>query len=217
MSSKAIRNTIFLVIIMAIIVVLCVIFIPRGTPTAVLPKAVQIDTKNQPMMGNKSAPLHIVAFEDLKCSNCMRYNTTVFPKIYEHYIKPGKANYTIITLAFIPGSMPAANAARCVYDQSHDAYFDYVKYIYNNQPPENVNWATVPNLMLYATHVKGINSDKLAQCIVKSPYTQMFNDNLKILQGIMKPPVGTPSLYINGVKVDPLSWKRFQQVTKELQ
>lgn len=147
----------------------------------------------------------------------MRYNKHVFPKIYTHYIKPGKASYTMITLAFLPGSMPAANAAHCIYDQNHDAYFQYVKYIYDHQPPEDQNWATVPNLMLFARHVTGINSDKLAQCIVKSPYTQLFNNNLKLLQSIMKPPVGTPSVYINGVKVEPLSWQRFQQIAKELE
>lgn len=217
MSNKAIRNTMFIVIVIAIIVILCAIFIPRDHTNTPLPKAVHIATQNQPTLGNSNAPLHIVAFEDLKCSNCMRYNKHVFPKIYTHYIKPGKASYTMITLAFLPGSMPAANAAHCIYDQNHDAYFQYVKYIYDHQPPEDQNWATVPNLMLFARHVTGINSDKLAQCIVKSPYTQLFNNNLKLLQSIMKPPVGTPSVYINGVKVEPLSWQRFQQIAKELE
>lgn len=215
MSKRAIRNSMIVIAIVAVIVILLAIYLP-GSSHKALPKAVTINTANQPTLGDKNAKLHIVAFEDLKCSNCMRYNKTIFPKIYDQYIKTGKAKYTVITLAFIPGSAPAGNAAHCVYAQNHDAFFAYVKYIYDHQPPETQNWATIPNLMLFATHVKGINQDKLAQCLVKSPYTQQLTDNLDLLKSIMKPPVGTPTMYINGVKVDPLTWEQFQRVAKEL-
>jgi protein-disulfide isomerase len=217
MSKRAIRNSMIGIVIIAVIIILCVIYIPGGSGSqAALPKAVTINTKDQPVLGNKDAKLNIVAFEDLKCSNCMRYNVTVFPKIFNQYIQPGKANYTMITLAFIPGSMPAANAGRCIYDQNPNAYWNYVKYVYAHQPPENQNWATIPNLMLIASHLKEVNSDKLAQCLVKSPYTETINNNLKILKGIMKPPVGTPAVYINGVKVEPLTIERFQHIASEL-
>ena len=215
MSKRAIRNSMIVVAIVAVIVILLAIYLPSHS-SKTLPQAVKINTANQPTLGDKDAKLHIVAFEDLKCSNCMRFNKNIFPKIYDQYIKTGKAKYTVITLAFIPGSIPAANAAHCVYAQNHAAFFAYVKYIYNHQPPETQNWATIPNLMLFATHVKGVNQDQLAQCLVKSPYTQQFTDNLNILKGIMKPPVGTPTMYVNGVKVDPLTWKQFQHVITEL-
>lgn len=215
MNKRAIRNSMIVVTIIAVIVILLAIYLP-GHRKKSLPKAVSINTVNQPTLGNKNAKLHIVAFEDLKCSNCMRYNKTIFPKIYDQYVKTGKAKYTIITLAFVPGSIPAANAAHCIYAQNHDAFFAYVKYIYDHQPPESQNWATIPNLMLFATHIKGVNQDTLAQCLIKSPYTQQLTNNLSILQGIMKPPVGTPTMYINGIKVDPLTWDQVQYVIKEL-
>lgn len=215
MTKRAIRNSMIVITVIAVIVILLAIYLP-GSNRKLLPKAVSIDTSNQPTMGNDKAKLHIVAFEDLKCSNCMRYNRNVFPKIYDDYIKPGKAKYTVMNVAFIPGSMPAANAARCVYDQNHQAFFDYVKYIYDHQPPETENWATIPTLMLFATHVPGVNQDKLAQCLVKSPYNQIFTNNLNILKNAMQPPIGTPTLFVNGVKVDPLTWEQFQHVMKGL-
>ncbi|PHQ82025.1 MAG: dihydromonapterin reductase [Coxiella sp. (in: Bacteria)] len=188
----------------------------RRGPKIPLPKAVVINTIHQPTLGNASAKLHIVAFEDLKCSNCMRYNLTIFPKIYDQYIKTGKAKYTVITLAFIKGSIPAGNAAKCVYAQNHQAFFDYVKYIYSHQPPETENWATIPNLMLYATHVKGVNQDTLSKCLVASPYSQTMLDNLDIAKKIMGADgVSTPRIYVNGVEVTPLSWKNFQNVVNE--
>ncbi len=215
MSKKSIRILMFIVIILVIMVVCLATLLPSKNSTS-LPKAIAIETHNQPMMGNANAPLKVVVFEDLKCPNCMRFNTDILPKVINTYVNPGKANYTMMMLAFIPGSLPAANAAHCVYAQNKADFFKYVDYIYQHQPPETENWATVPNLMLYATHIKGINLDKLAQCLVQSPYAQVFSDNMAIANKIMHNSVATPAVYINGVKVDPLTWKQFQIVAGAL-
>lgn len=214
MPKNKIRILMFIVIILAIVVVCLATLLPNSKHTA-LPKAVTINTHNQPTMGDPKAPLKVVVFEDLKCPNCMRFNTQVLPKVIKTYVKPGKANYTMILLAFIPGSLPAANAASCAYAQGKQKFFEYVERIYNNQPPETENWATIPNLMLFASHVNGLNQDKFAQCLVKNPYNQVYTDNMKIASKIMKE-VATPAVYINGVKVSPLNWKQFQTVAGAL-
>lgn len=182
-------------------------------PKAKIPDPIRINTKGQPMMGNPKAKLHIVAFEDLKCSNCKRYNNTLFPTIKKEYIDTGKANYTMVNLAFIPGSINAANAARCVYMQNKTLFFPYVKYIYQHQPPEEENWTTIPKLVQFASNIKGINTQQLSQCIFKSPYTSFIRNNLKMAEKIMKDGVVmTPTLYINGRIVRPLSIQRFNTI-----
>lgn len=215
MSKKSIRILMFIVVILVIVVV-CLATCLHGKSSNNLPKAVSIDTNNQPSMGNANAPLKIVVFEDLKCPNCMRFNTEILPKVIDTYVKTGKANYTMMMLAFIPGSLPAANAAYCVHAQNKNDFFKYVDYIYQHQPPETENWATVPNLMMYATHIKNLNQEKLAQCLVESPYSQIFSDNMAIANNIMNKSVATPAVYINGVKVDPLTWQQFQIVAGAL-
>jgi len=205
-----------LMIIVIVLVVLGAIAIFFFKPHSRLPKQVQIDTKDQPTMGNPKAKIHIVAFEDLKCHNCMRYNVEIFPKIKKKYIDTGKAKYTVMNVAFIPGSMPAANAARCLYQQNKKFFFPYVKYIYNHQPSESANWATIPNLVSYASHIPGVNKQKLSECIYRSPYTQRINKNLKIGMGIMKGVVSTPSVYINGYAVKPLTMRRFDEVMADV-
>lgn len=179
-----------------------------------LPKAVIINTDNQPVLGNTSAKIHIVSFEDLKCMNCARFNNAVFPAIKKKYIDTGIANYTMINLAFVPGSMPAANAARCVYQQNSDAFFDYVDAIFKNQPPENQNWATIPTLLTFAANVKGIDTDLLADCLIKSPHTSFIENNLQTAIAVMTPPVSTPTVYINGVLVKPLTEEQIDRVIK---
>jgi protein-disulfide isomerase len=110
-----------------------------------------------------------------------------------------------MTVAFIKDSMPAANAAHCVYAQNNALFFAYTAYIFHHQPAENENWATVPNLLNFANHIKGIDTQALAQCLVKSPYDQIIHSNLQQAMKIMNGTVATPTLYINGIIVRPLT------------
>lgn len=182
-----------------------------------LPKAVNIPTENQPTTGNANAKLHFVVFEDLKCHNCMRYNVEMYPTIKKEFIDTGKAKYTVINVAFIQGSLPAANAARCVYMQNKNAFFQYVETIYLNQPPETQNWATLPVLVNFANNIPNINKKKLSQCIYKSPYTDLIQNNFKIAKQVMGGVVATPTIFINGYIVKPLTLRRIRQIAKAAQ
>lgn len=177
-----------------------------------LPAPVAIDTTNQPTLGSPTAKVHIVAFEDLKCINCAHFNNTVFQTIKKNYIDTGRANYTMINLAFIPGSLPAANAARCVYQQDPAVFFDYVEAIFKNQPPENENWATIPTLLTFAGEIKGIDSDKLAACMITNSNQDFIDNNLKMASILMNHQVSTPTVYVNGILVKPLSEKQIDRV-----
>ncbi len=204
-----------IIIPIALIATIIVILISLyHTSDSKLPKKILIDTNNQPTIGNQQAKIHMVVFEDLKCYNCMRYNAEIYPSIEKNYIKTGKASYTVINLAFIPGSMTAANAARCVYKQDKKLFFTYLKNIYDNQPPETENWATIPNLMNFAKNIPGLNKEKLSVCIEKSPYTYLINNNLKIAIKAMNGAAATPTLYINGYIVKPLTLNQIHQIIK---
>lgn len=181
-------------------------------PHEPLPQMVAIDTTDQPTQGNDKASIHIVAFEDLKCENCMRFNTTIYPKIKKDLIDTGKAKYTMINLGFIPGSMPAANAARCIYTQNPKAFFEFVDYIYDHQPPESKDWATIPTLMNMAKHIHGLDKKQLSECLVKSPHTDFINNNMTIAEKTMGSNVATPSLYVNGIAVQPLTYERITDI-----
>ncbi|MCB1827806.1 MAG: DsbA family protein [Coxiellaceae bacterium] len=201
-------------IIIILAVAIAAAYLLINHPTTKLPKSVSIDTTDQPTMGNLDAKVHIVAFEDLKCHNCMRFSVSLFPTIKKKYIDTGKAKYTMINVAFINGSMPAANAARCLYKQNKKFFFPFIESIYENQPPESENWATIPKLIGFANNIKGVDKKKLSQCIYKSPYTNFINKNLQQAMKIMGGVVATPTVYINGHKVQPLTIKRIDQMMK---
>ena len=177
-----------------------------------LPKPVVINTSGQPTLGNPKAKIHMVAFEDLKCSNCARFNVEIMPYIKKEFIDTDRAKYTMINVAFINGSMPAANAAHCVFVQNKKLFFDYTDYIFHHQPPESENWATVPNLLNFASQIKGIDTNALGQCIIQNPYDELIHNNLKLAMQLMGSMVSTPTLYINGIVVRPLTKTQIKRV-----
>lgn len=213
MSSRLIRNSMLAILILCIIGFSAFLINSRNKQKITVH---HINISQLPTTGNTQAPLHIVAFEDLKCSNCMRFNTTLLPKIKKYFIDNNKASYSVATLAFLPGSPSAANAAYCIKAQHPQAFFDFTHNIYANQPPENENWATIPNLMLFASNIKNINHDKLAQCMVNNTYIEAASNNMQLANKTMGANnIATPSVYINGIAVVPLTWENFKVVAKQ--
>jgi protein-disulfide isomerase len=165
-----------------------------------LPKAVSINTANQPFIGKSNAPVHIVVFEDLKCPNCKRFNNYVYPTLKKKFIDTGIAKYTFFNLAFLYNSMPAANTARCLYAQNKAYFFPFIEYIYHNQPPETENWATIPRLLQFAkAAVPKANLESLSNCMIEGRYNTFIQKNNKEAEKIMKE-VAAPTIYVNGIK-----------------
>ena len=173
---------------------------------------VKITTQNQPTLGKKDAAVKIVAFEDLKCMMCKLFNLNLYPEIKKQYIDTGKANYSVINLAFIPGSMTAAVTARCLYEQKPQYFFQFVKYLYQHQGPENEDWTTVSNMLNDASKISGVDSIRLGVCVSTGKYTDLIKNNLKYAAKVMGYPIKTPSIYINGILVEPLTIERFKEV-----
>lgn len=178
-------------------------------------RPVMIPREQQPMLGNSKARLHLVVFEDLKCTNCKIFHNTLFPKIKETYLDTGKASYTFINLAFIPGSMPAANAARCLYAQRKQYFFPFVDYVFQHQPDEAEDWATPSTLLQFAkAAVPQANLEQLSACIVEARYNNVIMQNLKIASEAMQGQVATPALFVNGRQVNNLNFNELARLIK---
>ena len=174
----------------------------------------QINIEGQPTIGQGN--ITIVAFEDMKCSNCKRYDEEIYPYIKSHYIDTGKAQYALIPLAFIQNSMPAGNAALCVYHQKPELFFDYVDYLYQHQPDEALDWATPETLTQFAQQVPGINIPALATCIQNNTYYTQLEQNLGLAGKVMGDTVQTPSLYINGYAITPMTIEQVEKIVSTL-
>jgi len=70
--------------------------------------------------------------------------------------------------------------------------------------------------MNFTKNISGLNKEELSVCIEKSHYTHFINDNLKIAMKAMNGEAATPTLYINGYMVKPLTLNRIHQIIKAI-
>ncbi len=182
-----------------------------------LKAAVQLDTQAQPSIGSAKAPINITAFEDLKCINCKIFNQSLLPKIIARYVTPGIARYHMVTLNIIPHSAPAANAALCLHEQKQAYFFDFVHYVFANQPNEASDWATPANLLQMASHaIPTANFTQLSQCMLQNKYQLQIDKNMQLAKKAMGKHIATPTLFINGIHVSPLSLRQVDNIIQQI-
>lgn len=187
-----------------------------------LPDPVAINTKGQPTIGYAKSPVHIVIFEEPKCSNCSRFNTQIYPKLKQEFIDTHQATYTVIPVSFLPGSMPAAIALLCVYYSdplypNAELYFAYLDYLYAHQPDEKTDWATPTLLREYAIQVSpAIHPDSLMHCVSTQAFRVKIQQNTDYAQRIMGGEIATPTMYVNGIEVKELDYDHIKSLIQSL-
>lgn len=165
-----------------------------------------LDTKGQPTAGNPDAMVHLVVFEEPKCPECRRFNVAVAEAINKEYVQTNKIKSTVIPVSFINGSMPAATALLCVYNQDPDKhnpelFFTFLSYIFHHQPTESINWSTPGNLLDMAKSASPqINLDHLKECINNGDFKDQITKNTVYNASLNNGSVVTPGVYINGKK-----------------
>ncbi len=186
-----------------------------------LPNPIHINTKGQPTIGYTKARVHVVVFEEPKCSNCREFHHQIYPKIKKNYIDKNKITYTVIPVSFLPGSMPAAVALLCVYNidplyPNNELYFAYLGYIYEHQPSESQDWATIDRLIEFAQKTSpAIDTDKLRKCLEKQAYRVKIQQNTDYGQKIMGGVISTPTVYVNGIEA-PLTFEAISDIIDEV-
>ncbi|MCH9626516.1 MAG: Disulfide bond formation protein D [Chlamydiales bacterium] len=185
-----------------------------------LPPAITLKTEGQPTKGYPKARVHLVIFEEPKCSNCREYNADIYPKIKKEFIDTNKITYTVVPVSFLPGSMPAAVALMCVYKANpdypnDDMFFRYLDYIYAHQPDESSDWATPKALVDFAEKTSpAIKTDKLQKCIDMETYRIQIEKNTQYGAEVMGGVISTPTVYVNGIKVEEMTYDNISKLIK---
>lgn len=91
---------------------------------------------DDPVLGDKGAPVTIIEFSDYECPFCKRHFLQTFPSLKTNYIDTGKVKLVFRDFIAVPSHNPAATteavAAQCVKDQKGDeAYFKFHDEIYS--------------------------------------------------------------------------------------
>jgi protein-disulfide isomerase len=156
----------------------------------------ELEDDNYPFIGDKDAPVTIIAINDYQCPFCKDFALQVMPQLKEKYVDKGKAKIVFrdFPLPYHPEAKKVAEAALCFYDQGLD-YYDYYMKIF-----ENATKIQLEHLKGYAKELEAdteifnecLESEKFAETIVKD-----FEEINQSIQEVKIDNFGTPAFLIN--------------------
>jgi len=164
-----------------------------------------VDEDDDPVLGDKNAPVTIVSFEDYQCPFCKRAFDQTFPQLKKDYIDTGKVKYVYrdFPLSFHPQAQSAAEASECADEQGK--FWDYHDAIFNNQA------SLGRDLYIQLAEQLNLDVDQFTQCIDDGKYKQEVQADFSY--GSQIGVSGTPTFFINGIKlVGAQPYAAFQQV-----
>jgi len=154
--------------------------VPTGGSPTQEPSLGKVEVKeimeDDPVLGEKDAPITLIEFSDFQCPFCQRFVTQTLGQIKTNYIDTGKVKmvYRDFPLESIhPQARPAAEAGECADEQGK--FWEYHDKLFENQQI----WASSgkEELKKYAEEL-GLDSDKFNDCLDSSKYKDEVTKDL---------------------------------------
>ncbi len=155
----------------------------------------KVSIDDDPILGDKNAPLTIVEFSDYECPFCKRSFDQVLPELKKNYIDAGKLKlvYRDFPLSFHVNAHKEAEAAECARSQSNDAtYFKFHDQIFS-QTTSNGTGLALSKLPLIAQNL-GLNVGQFKQCLDSDKFSDEVDKD--IADGTAAGVSGTPAWFI---------------------
>ncbi|MFD2045085.1 DsbA family protein [Ornithinibacillus salinisoli] len=164
--------------------------------------------EGQPTLGDSDAPVTIVEFGDFKCPACKAWGKNIYPQLISDYVDTGKVKFSFINVLFHgEESQLGSLAAESVYKQNPDAYWDFHKALFKEQPSENHNssWITTEKILEVADEISGIDRDKLLSAIESNSYMDEVNKDTELVNEFEVEL--TPTIMVDGTMIeDPFDY-----------
>jgi len=169
---------------------------PAAAAQAPQPTKGVASVDDDPVLGNKNAPVTIIEFSDYECPFCKRHFDETLPQLVKNYVDTGKVKivYRDFPLSFHdPMATKEAVAANCAREQGGDtAYFKYHDEIFT-RTKSNGNGLSDTDLTTIATDLK-LNLNSFNSCIADSSQTDEVKKD--IADGTAAGASGTPTFVI---------------------
>lgn len=167
-------------------------------------KLTSYDAANQPTLGSPDADIQIVEFGDYKCPDCKIWTETVLPELKTKYLDTNEASFQFADYPFLADdSMLLALGGQALYEQNPEYFWAYNKAVYANQDANKVrdSWITEDSIVdLVKKEVPDADIEKFTSDL-KSKTGQAAVD-ADIKAGDDSGITGTPSIFVNGTKVE---------------
>jgi protein-disulfide isomerase len=166
------------------------VFVPTPRPATVA-RAGQV-------FGDPAAPVTIVEYIDYQCPVCRRAGEQIMPPIEQEFIATGKARLEMRPIAILGDeSSYAAQSAQCAEEQGK--FWEFHDLLFANQAGENKGAFSRDNMKRFASAL-GLDTTAFNSCLDSGKYAnQVTQDTSNSKNSGVK---GTPTIFVNGVKVD---------------
>ncbi len=163
---------------------------------------VKVSVDDDPVLGNKNAPLTLIEFSDYECPFCKRYFTETFPEIKKNYVDTGKLKIVFrdYPLPFHnPLATTEAIAANCSREQGGDAvYYKYHDEVFN-RTKSNGQGLAKDDLYKIAADLK-LNAGNFKSCLDSEKYKDEIAKDTA--DGSAAGVSGTPTVFIGKSSAD---------------
>lgn len=163
---------------------------------------------NGPAKGPKDAPLTIVEFSDLQCPHCKAAQPVIDKLLGEN--PNARFVFQHFPIASLHDwAMKAASYSVCVEEQNPQAFWKFAQSVYDAQ--ETINAGNADAKLTELATAAGVNGQTAATCSA-SPQTKARVDQ-SIELGKQVGVTGTPTLFLNGRKIQNVSGTPYEVLT----
>lgn len=176
----------------------------------------QPSNDGQPTLGDSDAPVTVVEFGDFKCPACKVWGEDIFPQLVSDYVDKGKVKFSFINVVFHgEESRLGSLAAESVYKQNPNAYWDFHKALFKEQPSKDhdSSWITKEKILEVANSIPDIDTGKLNSAIdEKSEVDEVNRDSELVTEFEVQL---TPTIMVNGTMIeDPFDYDAIKKAIK---
>lgn len=161
----------------------------------------KVSVDDDPILGDKNAPLTIIEFSDYECPFCKRSFEQVLPELQKNYIDTGKLRlvYRDFPLSFHANAHKEAEAAECARSHGGDSvYFKFHDQIFK-QTTSNGTGLALTQLPVIAKSL-GLNISQFQQCLDSGKFANEVDKD--IADGSAAGVSGTPTWFIGPTSKD---------------
>lgn len=162
-------------------------------------------------IGNPKAKVEMVEYASFTCPHCANFNEEVMAEVHKKYIATNKIKYTYKDFPLDGLAFGASILSHCI--ENDKAYFGFVDVVFKQQKAW-MNDKNPKDLLLSYLGFAGVSPEKADACLKDETIVKFLqngqNEAGKI--GINS----TPSILINGKKIDPIKEDVFKALDAAL-
>jgi protein-disulfide isomerase len=161
-----------------------------------------------PRMGAAQPRVTIVEFSDLQCPHCKRAQPVVDKLVAD---TPGaRLIFQPFPLSIHDWALKAASMGECVAEQKPEAFWSYVKSVYDAQ--DQITAANASQKLQELAKSAGADPQRTSTCAASQAMSRNIQDSVDL--GTSLGVTGTPTVFINGRKVGGIADMPYDQLRK---